>query len=53
MFRIITDSPYSYTGCSRRLAFEFARACRDEGISFLIRHKRLGEWRDRADYVAA
>lgn len=52
MFRVISSAPHSYTGCSRKLAFQFARACREAGACFLIRHRRHGEWRDVAEYVA-
>lgn len=52
MFRVISSSPHSYTGCSRKLAFQFARAIRNNGDCFLIRHRRNGEWREVAEYVA-
>jgi hypothetical protein len=53
MYKVISSSPHSYVGCSRKLAFEFARACRAVGACFLIRHRRsFGEWRDVAEHVA-
>lgn len=52
MFRVISSSPHNYTGESRKLAFQFARACRDAGACFLIRHRRNGQWRDVAEWVA-
>jgi len=51
MYHVISSSPHSYTGCSRRLAFRFARACRDAGACFLIRRRRNGVWRDIAEVV--
>jgi hypothetical protein len=52
MYRVISDAPYSYTGFSRKLAFEMARAMREAGCCFLIAVRRNGIWREIADYVA-
>jgi hypothetical protein len=52
MYRVISSAPYSYTGCSRKLAFQMARALRNAGACFLIRVRRAGQWRDVAEHTA-
>lgn len=52
MYRVISNAPHSYTGFSRKLAFQMARALRDAGACFLIRVRRNGKWRDVAEHLA-
>lgn len=49
MFKVITEAANGYSGCSRRMAFQYARACRATGRRFLIA-KRYGDtWRAVAE----
>ena len=53
LYRVIGLHPTSYTGFSRKLAFNMARAHRKAGSNYLIRVRRDGVWRDIAEQVFA
>lgn len=54
MFRVIAQAANGYVGFSRKLAFEYARACRNSNRAFLIAKRgKDGLWRHIAEQVPA